>query len=266
MMKTFNPAIGTTLLVLLLSAIFFAQQNKSKPETERKSDKNSPIAVSGSKGVVIDRRLAVLRSKPSLYAAPIKRIEPGKFVTVYGEKKGDGVVFYEVLESTGLRGFIQYEAVAGPFRRADDQRLARLIQASEGFDQLEMAVAFLAIFPESGLRASVLLLAGDLVEEAAAELSRMASADLVRRQMAASGAPLHSFYLNHPALDRYTLLGIRLLFNLSTRSFHYDGEYWFEVTRRYKGTREAAEAGRRLSDLKIKMKALSPGATKQTMR
>jgi hypothetical protein len=41
--------------------------------------------------------------------------------------------------------------------------------------------------------------------------------------MAASGAPLHSFYLNYVSLDRYRKLDNNFVFNPGTKLLHYDG-------------------------------------------
>ena len=71
--------------------------------------------------------------------------------------------------------------------------------------------------------------------------------------MAASGAPLHSYYLNYVSLDRYRRLGITFLFNPSTKLFHYDGASWRELVSKYPGTPEADEAQKRLDSLKEKM-------------
>jgi hypothetical protein len=71
--------------------------------------------------------------------------------------------------------------------------------------------------------------------------------------MAASGAPLHSFYLNFVSLDRYRKLGIVFLFNSNTKTFHYDGETWQEIINKFPQSSEAAEARKRLDSLKEKL-------------
>ena len=122
-----------------------------------------------------------------------------------------------------------------------------------GFDQIETATEFLTLFPTSQFRAPILLLYGDLLEDAAAKLSRDATRQLVRAEMAASAAPLHSFYLNYVSLDRYRRIGITFLFNPSTKQYHYDGASWKELVLKHKGINEAAEAHKRLDSLKEKM-------------
>ncbi|MGE3467879.1 MAG: hypothetical protein AB7J13_13225, partial [Pyrinomonadaceae bacterium] len=72
-------------------------------------------------------------------------------------------------------------------------------------------------------------------------------------EMAASGAPLHSYYLNFNMLDRYRKLGVIFLFNPRTRQFHYDGASWKEITAKHAGTPEAVEAQKRLDSLQQKM-------------
>jgi len=171
-------------------------------------------------------------------------------------KDSDGVTFYRVVAVPNAQGWVQKEAVAGKFRRGDDERLARLVQSSDGFDQIERARIFLENFPDSPFRPSILLLFGDLMEEIALKLSAEAARRLSRREMAASGAPLHSFYLNYSSLDRYQRLGIGFVFNSSTRLFHYNGASWYEILRKSPATNEAKEARKRLDSLKEKMEAV----------
>lgn len=246
-------------LILALVFIFLAsvvsveaQRNRSRIRSKTKVTKPKQ---KGIEAIVVDRRLAVLRTRPSLYAKPIKRMSVGRKVRVIGTREADGVTFYRLQVSTKTVGWMQAEAVIGKFRKKDDQRLFKLIQASEGFTQVDKAMIFLEQFPKSPLRPAILLLLGDLMEGEAIELSKKAARKLDRREMAASGAPLHSFYLNFPSLDRYGKLGIRFLFNLNTKSYHYDGDSWFEIVRKFPKSNEAVEAQKRLDTLKAKMEA-----------
>jgi hypothetical protein len=71
--------------------------------------------------------------------------------------------------------------------------------------------------------------------------------------MAASAAPLHSYYLNFVSLDRYRKLGVIFLVNSATKQFHYDGASWKEIVARSPASPEAVEAKKRLDSLKVKM-------------
>jgi hypothetical protein len=224
---------------------------KSKPVTSRKLENNS------DKAIVVDERLAVLRNAPSLFAKPIQRMRRGRLVTILESKVADSVTFYRVIAVPNTPGWVQKEAVAGKSRRGDDERLARLVQASAGFEQIERAQIFLENFSNSPFRPLILLLFGDLLEEIALKLSAEAARRLSRREMAASGAPLYSFYLNYPSLDRYQRLGIGFVFNTSTKLFHYDGASWREIVKKSPATSEAQEAQRRLDSLKEKMEAVN---------
>jgi len=118
---------------------------------------------------------------------------------------------------------------------------------------IEIAGQFFELYPASKFRPAILLLYGDVLEEAAAKLTKSASTQLKRDEMAASGAPLHSYYLNFNMLDRYRRLGIIFLFNSSAKQFHYDGASWKEIVTKFVGTNEAIEAQKRLDALKAKM-------------
>ena len=128
-----------------------------------------------------------------------------------------------------------------------------MVQALDGFDQIETANEFFNLYPNSRFRSAILLLFGDLLEEVAAKLSKDASSKLKRTEMAASAAPLHSYYLNYVSLDRYRKLNILFLFNSTTKQFHYDGARWKEIIAKFATSSEAAEAQKRLDALKAKM-------------
>ena len=247
------------LLVVFLSVIFvFALSVEAQKRPVSSKSKKIPAAAQksreiGNSAVVIDENLAVLRIKPSLFSDSIQRMRRGRKVQIVDSKEADGVMFYRVSASPNNYGWVQSESVFGKFRRGDDERLARLVQASEGFDQIEIATQFLDIYPVSSLRPAILLLMGDLIEETAVKLSRDATRRLDRKEMAASGAPLHSFYLNFVSLDRYRKLGIVFLFNSNTRNFHYDGAYWREIITKFPNSPEATEARKRLDSLKEKI-------------
>jgi hypothetical protein len=245
--------------VFLLLLLFFlnfnadAQKRYVKPKPKPVVQK---FAANSGSAIIIDERLAVLRAAPSLFAKPIQRMRRGRIVVISEVREADGVTFYRVVAVPNAQGWVQKEAVAGKFRRGDDERLARLVQSSDGFDQIERARIFLENFPDSPFRPLILLLFGDLMEEIALKLSMEAAKRLSRREMAASGAPLHSFYLNYSSLDRYQRLGIGFAFNSSTGLFHYNGASWSEIVQKAPATNEAKEAQKRLDSLKEKMEAV----------
>ena len=213
----------------------------------------------GQTAVVIDETLSVLRKNPSLFSESVHRMSRGRKVQILGVTEADGVKFYRVTAPPTNFGWVQADAVFGKFRLADEERLARFVQAESGFDQIESAVQFFELYPNSKFRPSILLLFGDLVEEISAKLSLDATKKLKRLEMAASAAPLHSYYLNYVSLDRYRKLGIVFLFNSAFKKFHYDGASWKEIITKFPASPEATEAQKRLDSLKIKME--KPSAT-----
>jgi hypothetical protein len=158
----------------------------------------------------------------------------------------DGITFFLVNITRRTHGWIQREAVASPFRSGDDRRFLDLITQSQGFDQISRARIFLDHFPRSPLRQEVLLLFGDSVEEAAEKLSKSAAR---RLNDSAKIAPEFSYYLNYSGLDRYNRLGVKFVFDPSTKRFHYDGASWRELIRRYPKTPQATEARKKLDAL-----------------
>lgn len=246
-----------TLFVLILLISTFALSQRRRPAVVRKSTLPAAgkLREIGSTAVVVDETLSVLRDKPSLFADSIQRMRRGRMVKILGVADADGVKFYKVAAPPSNFGWVQSDAVFGAFRPGDEERLARLVQASEGFDQIEIANEFFQLYPKSQFRPALLLLYGDLLEEVAAKLTKDSNSRLRSREMAASAAPIHSYFLNFVSLDRYRKLGITFLFNAATRSFHYDGASWSEVTSTFPTAPEAVEAHKRLDLLKEKMSA-----------
>jgi len=245
------------LLLILLTFIF---QGSSDAQTRRSTAPAKPKAAApprspemGQTAIVIDETLSVLRMSPSLFSEPIQRMRRGRKVLIQGVTEADGVKFYRVAAPPNHVGWVQADAVFGKFRSSDEERLARFVQAETGFDQIETAIEFFELYPNSPSRPAILLLFGDLLEELSSKLSKDATNRLRRLEMAASAAPVHSYYLNFVSLDRYRKLGIIFLFNSAARQFHYNGASWKEIITKFPDTPEAVEAQKRLDSLKIKM-------------
>lgn len=243
-------------LIFILGFLIFTpnlEAQKRRPPTRAAKPPVQKSVEKNSTAVVVDERLAVLREEPSLFAKSIQRMRLGRMISISGSKEADGVTFYKVAAPPNNFGWVQSDAVFGKFRRGDDERLARLIQSSDGFEKIERSQVFLETFDSSPLRPAILLLLGDLAEEVALKISSDATKKLDRREMSASGAPLHSFYLNYVSLDRYRKIGINFTFNSSAKLLHYDGAAWREIVKKFPASDEAAEAQKRLDSLKEKL-------------
>lgn len=240
-------------LFLICSFLSLSVQAQRQPQLPRNRLATVKSPKIGKTAVVIDETLSVLRSDPSLFADAIQRMRRGRRLQILGVTEADGVKFYKVTAPPRNFGWVQADAAFGRFRAGDEERLARLVQALDGFDQVEAAVEFFTLYPTSKFKPSMLLLFGDVLEEVAVKLSRDATNRLSRREMAASGAPIHSYYLNFNMLDRYRKLGVLFLFNSTTRQFHYNGTSWKEVLAKFPASTEAGEARKRLDALKVKM-------------
>lgn len=198
----------------------------------------------GRLAIVVDERLAALRSAPELDGRLVRRLGRGRMVAIRSTKTtADGITYFLVNVTSRTHGWIQREAITAPTRAGDDQRLLRLIERSQGFDRLSRARIFLDHFTRSPLRPNVLLLLGDTAEELAKQLST----DAARRLKDDPGeAPEFSYYLNYTGLDRYNRQRVGFIFDQATRRFHYDGAAWRELIRRYPKTSQAGEAKKRL--------------------
>ena len=201
----------------------------------------------GRLAVVVDERLAALRSTPDLQGRLVRRLGRGRFVAIRGSRTApDGVVFYLVNVTNRTHGWIQREAVVSATRAGDDQRLLDLIKDSAGFDRLVRARIFLDNFVRSPLRPQVLLLLGEAAEQQAAKLSR----DAARRlKDVPEGFSRFSYFLNYTGLDRYNRQRVGFVFDRTTKRFHYDGAALRELLRRYPHSPEAIDARKRLAQL-----------------
>lgn len=251
-MKIPHVFVSTGLVVFSIIAINAQSSKRPVVKTKSPSATTKPREV-GSIAHVVDETLSVLHERPSLFAEPVQRMRRGRIVKILGVTEADGVKFYKVAAPPSNFGWVQADALFGKFREADEERLARLVQAADGFDQIELASLFFDIYPNSKFQPPLLLLYGDLLEETAVKMTRDATNRLNRREMAASAAPLHSYYLNFVSIDRYRKLGVVFLFNSSMRSFHYEGASWRNIIKRFPAAPEAAEAQKRLDSLKEKL-------------
>lgn len=201
----------------------------------------------GRVAIVVDERLSALRVTPELSGPLMKRLGRGALVAVKGEKRSrDGVLFYRVTVTSRTSGWVQREALVSPSRAGDDARLLRLIKSSEDFDRIARAKSFLDSFTGSPLRPEVLLIYSQTAEDIAGRLSREAMRRLNEKEMAAGGAPLHSYFLNYSGLDRYNRQGITFVFDGREKTLRYDGEGWQELVHRYPRSPQAAEARKHL--------------------
>lgn len=248
-MKT-SICLFLALLCFFVSAADGQRRAPRKRTTAAAAPKAPEI---GRTAVVFDENLSVLRDSPSLYATAVQRMRLGRKVKILATVKNDGVTFFKIEAPPQNYGWIQSDALLGKFRKGDEERLARLVYASKAFEQIELASAFLELYPASDYRSAMLLLYGDLIETAAVKLSRDAVKRITPRAIAATGAPEHSYFLNYVSLDRYRRLGIVFLFNPSTKKYHYNGDSWNEIMKNFPDTVEAKNAEVRLTALKEKM-------------
>jgi hypothetical protein len=246
-----------TFFLVLLTLVFVVESAYAQvPKPAIGRTRSAAVQKTGEVGqaaVVIDETLSVLRVKPSLFSESVQRMRRGRKIQILEVAEADGVKFFRVTVPPASFGWVQADAVFGKFRPDDEERLARFVQASDGFDQIEIAIEFLQLYPTSKFRPQILLLYGDLLEVVAAKLSTDATKKLSRKEMAATAAPLHSYYLNYVSLDRYRKLGVTFLFNSATKQFHYDGSSWKEIAAKFAGTPEQLEAKKRLETLRSRM-------------
>jgi len=248
-----TPVSTFLLLVFLCLNVSFADAQKRPVRRVAKPAAAKKAPEIGRTVVVFDENLSALREKPSIYSTVSQRMRVGRKVKILETANNDGITYFRIEALPDITGWIQSEAVLGKFRNGDEERFARLIYASTGFEQIELTAMFFELYTASKYRAPLLLLYGDLIETAAIKLSRDASKRINSREIAATGAPLHSYFLNFVSLDRYRRLGIVFRFDPMTRSYHYDGASWREIVEKFPTSKEAEDAQIRIDSLKEKM-------------
>jgi hypothetical protein len=204
----------------------------------------------GRIAVVVDARLAALRSAPNPSASLLRRLGRGRFVSIRGSQRtADGLLYHRVTINRRTSGWMQSEAIVAGWHPSDDERLLHLITGPDEFERTARARIFLDTFPRSSFRPTVLLLYSQAAEEAAEQLTRSAQRQFTRNEIAENGAPLFSYFLNYNGLDRYNRQGVKFVFDESTKAFHYDGAALREILRRYPQSQEAVEARKILQKL-----------------
>jgi hypothetical protein len=230
-----------TVPFCLLLLLFFV--HTAATGQQRKAPSGGRIAV------VVDERLAALRTTPDLNGKLVRRLSRGRLVAIRSVKTNrDGIAFFFVNVTTRTRGWIQRESIVSPSRVGDDARLLRLIQQSHDFDRIVRARIFLDQFRRSALRPAVLLLLGDTAEELAVKLTTQAQRKLNTNL---GEAPELSYFLNYIGLDRYNRQGVHFTFIPTTKRFHYDGAAWRLLLRHHPNSPEAVAARLRLVQLKL---------------
>lgn len=236
-MRPHKLAVHLSCLLLVFTFGFEALGQQRKPPA------------GGRVAVVVDERLAALRSSPRLNGRLVRRLGRGRLVAVRSVKAGpDGITFLFVNVTSRTRGWIQGESVVSASRPGDDRRLFRLIQHSRGFDRISRAQIFLDHFRRSPLRPAVLLVLGNTAEDLAAKLSHSATRKLNHSPLE---APEFTYYLNYSGLDRYNRQGVQFIFNSTTKRLHYDGAAWRQILRHHPKSPEALEARKRLLELAL---------------
>jgi hypothetical protein len=242
-----NPSKATSAIFAAIVVVFCL------PVTMSGQRRHLPAG--GRLAIVVEEHLSALRVAPSLSAKLIERLSRGRFVAILAKSSTpDGLTFYRVRISRRRTGWVQSEALISSAQRGDDGRLLHLIRSSEDFELIARARIFLEAFPDSPLRPAVLLLYGDTAEGLCEKLSREAGRRLDQKEIAATGAPEFSYFLNYNALDRYNRQNAHFVFDRAKKQFHYDGAAWREIVRRYPNSPEASAARQRLEELAALLK------------
>lgn len=212
--------------------------------------------ISFVRAVVIDARFSALRREPSLQSEVIHRLRLGRPVFIIRDRYNVGAHtgFVRIAASRRTRGWVHQLALAVPGRPGEDQRIMKLIETtSDGFDRITLCRVLIDRFSGSRLVPRSLLLIGEEGERSAETLTRHARRQLAESSSQTLNAGEREFFLNDPALDRYSRLRIVFDFNEQTHSYVYDGRAYRDLLARFPNSEEASLARRRLDQAKGKI-------------
>ena len=139
--------ILSTALLLWFATTCTAQLKRPGPAKSKTAISVAKSPEIGQSAVVVDETLSVLREKPSLFSDSVQRMRRGRTIQILGVTEADGVKFYKVTAPPKNYGWVQADAVFGRFRTADEERLAQLVKASDGFEQIEICLLYTSPSP-----------------------------------------------------------------------------------------------------------------------
>jgi hypothetical protein len=234
------------ILLIVFASTALAAEGKSSAAG---SPVSSPRII---KAFVVDDRLSALRREADMQSMVIQRLRLGRRVFIIGTKPGrqGDPTFYRVAVTRRTRGWIHRSALAVPGRPGEAARLMRLIETvSDGLERIALGELFLERFSRSPLAPRVMLAMAEEADRAASALTRRARKQLARLDE----DKLKEYYLNFPALDRYSKLRIKFDFNQATTQYVYNGHAYRELIKRFPESDEAKRARQRLGRVEQKL-------------
>jgi hypothetical protein len=177
----------------------------------------APARGAGRPSRVVDARLAVLRSTPSLTAPLLKRLRVGRRVYEVGRRRdAEGRAWVRVAVTRRTRGWILAEAVAKAGDADAERRVETLLAALDGIPRVEVARVAADHFPHLRARARAVLV--EEARSAAEELTERANRRLGPLE-GATPEQVRALMLSDPGLDRYNRLGV--LFDVDAAARRY---------------------------------------------
>jgi hypothetical protein len=245
-----NPGLFLYCALCSLFSTWIALAQKPQPTSQH------TVAVPANrirfiKAFVVDSRLAALRRDADQQSQLLQRLRTGRQVFIIGSSSKK---FYKVAVSRRRRGWIHQAAVAVPSRAGDDEHIMRLIgESADESERIILCRLLIEHFKRSRHAAQALSTLGQEAESLAELLSRRVGKRIEKLSVKDGQVSLRDLYLNDPALDRYSRLGIRFDFNESTREYVYDGQAYREIINRFPASPEAEYARKRLDQIKQKL-------------
>ncbi len=241
-----NRRLSCSVVLVMLIAITVGSLSAAQAQHRARRSQHVP----GQRAVIVDDRLAALRTAPDVRAALMQRLSRGRIVGILKTTatKG-GPQWHQVYLTRRTRGWMLAEALARSGRAEDAARLLKLIEETkDDFNRAKLARLCADEFRATPSAPRALLLLGEAAEAASKKLTLAA-----RRRTGDDGEPeadaltarpaarlsRREYLLSHAGLDRWNRAGMTFDYDPANDRIVYDGAAYRELARKYPKSKEA---------------------------
>jgi len=244
--------IAAALVLLPLLQARASEPGSGRTITRHEAPPTSPSPTTPSRpklirAFVVDDKLSALRRDPEEGAPVLHRLRLAHQVFLIESRNHSQSTYSRVAVSTRTRGWLHRAAVVVPGRSGDDEALLKLIRSTtDSADRMVLCRIMDDHFKTSPLDKQALLILGEEADRVARSLGKKANKRLTGLKSDALRAQIHDYYVNDPALDKYSRLSVRFKYNQATSEYIYDGAAYSAIIKKFPASEEAAIARQRL--------------------
>ncbi|MDD5543711.1 MAG: hypothetical protein PHX83_11110 [Acidobacteriia bacterium] len=250
----FFPRFLCAVLIFFISAASWMQIRAADRPERTAAQPKSLLAY------VFDERFSVVRSRPDVEAAYLRRLRTGHRVfIVSNENLRKNEKFRRVIVSSRFVGWMLNAALAAPGIPGDDEKLFRFAMQQPGERALIALKILTSHFEKSSLRPKALLQLGTLADQVAFQISNRANRKLNPEELKLpEGLDETDLFANYRGLDHFESFGIHFRYQAVSDQFAYSGDAYRELIRRYPKAGETVAAKERLRDIRVQPGGVKP--------